>query len=85
MSRAFSAQFILRFRPQGSQLLECTLSKRSSCIIDATKSEVFPESGVGESIGYALNNWTALTRYVEIADVPLLNNSVERSPRVASW
>ena len=37
-----------------------------------------PKSGLGEAIGYALRNWTALTRYLEDGRLEIDNNGAER-------
>jgi len=37
-----------------------------------------PSSALGKAIAYSLNNWQALTRYVEHGQVPIDNNDTER-------
>jgi transposase len=40
-----------------------------------------PKSPIGQAIGYALNNWTALTRYVNDGDLHIDNNPAENAIR----
>jgi hypothetical protein len=42
------------------------------------KSTVLPKSPLGEAVGYALNNWTALVRYTEAGFLSIDNNVAER-------
>jgi transposase len=42
---------------------------------------VLPKSPIGAAIGYALNNWTALTRYVDDGDLHIDNNPAENAIR----
>jgi len=44
----------------------------------AQRSEVLPKSPMAEAIGYALNNWAALTRYTEAGFLDIDNNAAER-------
>jgi len=46
--------------------------------LDRTRAEVLPKSPMGEAIGYALNNWTALVRYTEAGFLAIDNNVSER-------
>lgn len=46
--------------------------------LDAERVEVLPKSPMAEAIGYALNNWTALTRYTEAGFLTIDNNIAER-------
>jgi DNA invertase Pin-like site-specific DNA recombinase len=43
--------------------------------------KVLPKSPIGDAIGYALGNWTALKRYTEDGDLEIDNNGAERSLR----
>lgn len=45
------------------------------------QAQVLPKSPIGEAIGYALNNWTALLRYTQDGDLEIDNNGAERSLR----
>jgi transposase len=49
--------------------------------LDENKSKVLPRSALGQAIGYALNNWTALCRYVEEGYLAIDNNLSERTLR----
>lgn len=46
--------------------------------LDQEKLQVLPKSPMGEAIGYALNNWTALVRYTEAGFLAIDNNVAER-------
>jgi transposase len=43
--------------------------------------EIFPKSGIGRAIQYALNQWTALEKYIGIGFMGLDNNVAERTIR----
>jgi len=45
------------------------------------QDEVLPKSPMGTAIGYALNNWEALMRYVDDGDLAIDNNVAERAIR----
>jgi len=47
----------------------------------AEQPKVLPKSPIGDAIGYALGNWTALKRYTEDGDLQIDNNGAERSLR----
>jgi transposase len=44
----------------------------------AEREHVLPKSPLGEAIGYALNNWSALVRYTEAGFLAIDNNVAER-------
>ena len=46
--------------------------------LTAQRPVVLPKSPMGEAIGYALNNWTALVRYAEAGFLAIDNNAAER-------
>src|SRR5262249_40950285 len=46
--------------------------------LEAQRPEVLPKSPMGEALGYALNNWTALVRYTEAGFLAIDNNVAER-------
>jgi transposase len=46
--------------------------------LEAERAQVLPKSPLGEAIGYALNNWTALVRYTEAGFLAIDNNVAER-------
>jgi transposase len=47
--------------------------------LDAEKQVVLPRSPMGGAIGYVLNQWTALNRYVEQGYLKIDNNAAERA------
>jgi transposase len=49
--------------------------------LDEQKPKALPKSPLGVAIGYALNNWTALERYVESGILSIDNNLSERMLR----
>src|SRR5262249_1790872 len=54
------------------------------------QDQVLPKSEAGQAVAYTLKNWTALTRYVESADLSIDNNHTERALRcfavgLANW
>ena len=62
---------------------------RSRPILEEMKSwmeeqqPLFPPKGpMGKAIAYALNNWQALTRFLEDVNIPVDNNASERALRV---
>jgi transposase len=50
--------------------------------LDAQQPQALPRSLLGKAIGYALNNWEALKRYVEQGYLAIDNNLSERTLRV---
>jgi hypothetical protein len=46
--------------------------------LTAQRSEVLPKSPMAEAIGYALNNWAALSRYTDAGFLAIDNNAAER-------
>jgi hypothetical protein len=49
--------------------------------LDEEKAKALPKSALGKAIGYALNNWTALNRYLEQGYLAIDNNLSERTLR----
>jgi transposase len=49
--------------------------------LERTRVAVLPQSVEGKAIAYALNNWQALSRYVDDGDLAIDNNGAERSLR----
>jgi len=49
--------------------------------LEERRHTVLPKSLTGEAIQYALNQWVALERYVDIAEAEIDNNSAENSIR----
>jgi transposase len=52
--------------------------------LELEKPKVLPKSALGEAIGYALNNWEALRRYVDQGYLAIDNNLSERILRVVA-
>jgi len=46
--------------------------------LEAQRPQVLPKSPMGEAVGYALHNWTALIRYTEAGFLAIDNNVAER-------
>jgi transposase len=46
--------------------------------LESQRGEVLPKSPLGEALGYALRNWTALVRYTEAGHLSIDNNVAER-------
>lgn len=51
-------------------------------VLDADKDDVLPKSPLGKAIGYALNQWEALNRYVDDPMLEIDNNLAERTLRM---
>jgi transposase len=49
--------------------------------LDEEKARALPKSALGQAIGYALNNWEALLRYLEEGYLAIDNNLSERALR----
>jgi transposase len=49
--------------------------------LDLAHTQVLPKSPMGEAVGYARNQWAALTRYLEDGRLSLSNNAAERALR----
>jgi transposase len=49
--------------------------------LDEQKSKALPKTPLGQAIGYALNNWAALNRYLEQGYLAIDNNLSERTLR----
>jgi transposase len=49
--------------------------------LDEQADVVLPKSPIGEAVGYARGQWTALTRYLEDGDLAIDNNVSERALR----
>jgi transposase len=49
--------------------------------LDEQRAKALPKSALGQAIGYALNNWEALKRYVEQGYLAIDNNLSERTLR----
>jgi len=51
---------------------------RLRLFLEQEQSRVLPQSKIGKAIGYALNQWPYLCRFVEDGRLPIDNNAVER-------
>ena len=49
--------------------------------LQSLKSSALPKSPLGQAIGYALNQWQALNRYLDEGRFAIDNNIVERKIR----
>jgi transposase len=49
--------------------------------LDAESIKVLPKSPIGQAVQYALNQWTALNRYLQDGDLDIDNNQAERALR----
>lgn len=52
--------------------------------LDQQKGQVLPKSALGQAVGYALNNWEALRRYLDQGYLAIDNNLSERTLRVVA-
>jgi transposase len=52
--------------------------------LDEEKPRALPKSALGQALGYALNNWEALCRYLEQGYVAIDNNLSERTLRAVA-
>jgi transposase len=52
--------------------------------LDAQALVVLPKSPMGQAIGYALDQWTALCRYLDDGDLEIDNNASERDERAVA-
>ena len=67
-----------RLRLLMRQDLAVPILERFKSWLGAQRAEVLPKSPMGEAIGYALNNWSALIRYTEAGFLSIDNNVAER-------
>jgi len=56
------------------------MEKLKQCLLPL-QNELLPKSGLGGAVGYALNHWTALGRFLENGLVAIDNNAAERAIR----
>jgi len=52
--------------------------------LEGQKGQALPKSVMGQALGYALNNWEALCRYLEQGYLAIDNNTSERTLRVVA-
>jgi transposase len=65
-------------RLQMRQELSVPILEQFHTWLKAQRAEVLPKSPMGQAIGYALNNWSALIRYTEAGFLTIDNNVAER-------
>ncbi|MCC5828915.1 MAG: transposase, partial [Phycisphaeraceae bacterium] len=51
------------------------------CECEVRAADALPRSGLGEAVGYVLNQVEALSRYLDGGRLAIDNNACERSPR----
>ena len=68
-------------RTQDRRALSEPVLARFRAWLDAQSKQVLPKSPIAGAIGYALNQWTALTRFLEDGKLKLDNNRSERELR----
>jgi transposase len=51
---------------------------RLRMFLEEKRNEVLPQSKIGKAVGYALNQWPDLCRFVDDGRLPIDNNAVER-------
>jgi transposase len=52
--------------------------------LEAWQVDALPQSPLGKAVQYALNQWTALGRYIDDAALPIDNNAAERELRAVA-
>lgn len=60
------------------QELSLVILEKFRVWLEEQRAQVLPKSPMGEAIGYALNNWSALIRYTEAGYLAIDNNAAER-------
>jgi len=65
-------------RLQMRQELSLPILTRFQQWLESQRADVLPKSPLGEALGYALKNWTALVRYTEAGFLVIDNNIAER-------
>jgi transposase len=65
-------------RLQMRQELAVPILKTFRQWLEGQRVDALPKSPLGEAVGYALNNWTALVRYTEAGFLAIDNNVAER-------
>lgn len=76
--RATELDFSELQRLQMRQDLSLPILETFRAWLQAQRPEVLPKSPLGEAVGYALKNWTALVRYTEAGFLAIDNNVAER-------
>lgn len=67
----------LALRKEKSKPLLLEIKKK----LDQYVTELLPKSALRQAIGYLLNQWAALNRYLENGSIPIDNNACERALR----
>jgi transposase len=75
-AKEIGADEALRLRMR--QDLALPILEKFKTWLDQQKKDALPKSPFGEAVGYALNNWTALVRYIETGFLDIDNNVAER-------
>lgn len=76
MKTASSAERLARRQRESKPILAGIAT-----LVEEMKGSVLPKSPLGQAIGYIRNQWSALSRYIEIGDAPIDNNGAERALR----
>lgn len=76
-ARRVSGEVRLALRRQQS----APLLRKLRELIDQFRGEVLPKGAMGRAVTYLTNQWGALTRYLEDADLNIDNNAAERAIR----
>ena len=63
------------------QQLSAPLMEKLRQYLHAIQEEVLPKSPAGRAVRYALNQWDALTRFLEDGDLEIDNGATERANR----
>lgn len=58
--------------------------RRMHAWLEQEQPRHLPKSKMGDAIGYALNNWKALTRFLSNPKIPISNNFSERQLRIVA-
>jgi transposase len=81
-------QVTAELRRQREEIRRSIREKRATPVLaelktwlDEQRDQTLPKSALGKAIGYALNNWTALNRYLEQGYLAIDNNLSERTLR----
>ncbi|HEY3320584.1 MAG TPA: IS66 family transposase, partial [Planctomycetota bacterium] len=76
---ALAQAFALRHQLRQAQSLPITTKMKAW--LDARVLDVLPKSPLGEAVTYALNQWTALLRFLENGELEIDNNTAENALR----
>jgi transposase len=76
--RAHDLEFSATQRLHMRQDLAVPILETFHAWLEAQRAQALPKSPLGEAVGYALNNWSALIRYTEAGFLSIDNNVAER-------